>query len=155
MRIWNREQPVNTPSNCQIDLVINDLLIECQGLPRWLSICPNSAVVPSALVVLDFFQDEVVQFNHIHVLFKWHQLVVWSDGPNVLAFSLNWFAVLSMQTMRFLLFIPWVHLASKRDEQSLVGTVLTVGCLAYCENMNCSSKDTSGWDTYYIFYQRH
>ena len=75
--------------------------------------------------------------------FQRHQLAVRSDGPNVLAFSPNWFAVPSMQTMRFLLFIPWVHclgLASKGDEWSLVGTVLAVGCLAYRENMKLFIK---------------
>jgi hypothetical protein len=57
--------------------------IEFQRLPRRPSVCPNATVVPSSLVMLNLFQDEVVQFDHVCVLFKRHQLAVQLERTNV------------------------------------------------------------------------
>ena len=77
-------------------------------------------------------QDEVVQFNHICVLFDYTYDCNWTAQKNTHLLS-NWFAVPSMQTMRFRLFGPWVHGfgASERGEWSSMGIPLAVLYLAY------------------------
>jgi len=93
--------------------------------------------------MLNLFQNEVIQFDHVRVLFKRYQLMARLDEHNVRAFFPNLFEVPSMQTMRFLPFIPWLHwlgMASKGGEELSVGSVLAAGCLAYGENMKLFMK---------------
>lgn len=59
---------MNAPCDAQIDFVIKNLLVEVERLPRWPSICTDTTVVPSLLVVFDLLRDEIIQLNYVCVL---------------------------------------------------------------------------------------
>lgn len=70
MKVWRGNLPEGKPCDRQVNLVIKNLLVEPEWLPRRLSVCSYSTVVPCLLFVFALLQDEVVQFDHICILFN-------------------------------------------------------------------------------------
>jgi hypothetical protein len=57
------------PGNGRVDPMDHDLLPVFRRLPLWLGIRPDAAVVPSALVILTLFENEVIELDDICILF--------------------------------------------------------------------------------------
>ena len=57
-----------SPSNSEIDAVINDLYQVLERLPRRFRVCANAAIVVSKLVRILHFFNLAVQFNDVRVL---------------------------------------------------------------------------------------